>query len=70
MNDTIGIDHGDNFEDKVLSEFFSLFVGGKKKLEDSIAYVRADTFARMDSGSDDDVSFLDFLKRVFFSNGQ
>ena len=67
VDDSVGIDHGYDLEDKILSEFFSFLIRREKELNNAVADIWTYTLPGMNTGCDDDVSFVDFLKRVFFS---
>ena len=60
VNDSIGIQHRDDLKDEVLSKFFGFFMTGNEELDDAVADVGADRLSRMDSGSQNDVTFVDF----------
>ena len=70
MDNAIGVDHGDNFEYEVLTQFFCLLVGWKEELQYTIRDIGADTLSWMNTGSDNDIAFLYFLERMFLSNGE
>lgn len=70
MNYPIRVEHWDNFEDKVLTKFFCLFISWQKKFNDAITHIRRYTFTRVYPGRNYNIPFVKFLVRVFFCNRQ
>ena len=68
MDYTIRINHGHDLENKVLTQFFCFLISGQKKLQNAITYIRTNTLSRMNPGSNNNIPFLNLLKRMLFSN--
>lgn len=70
MDDSIRVHHGNYLKDEILSQFFSLIGIGKQKLQNPIAYEGRNRFARVDSSSDYNIAFIEFLRGVVFGYGE